>query len=111
MTIVLTDEQLEEYRSELRDLKKEENGLNNAHKEAGKRLGEISDRIKDIAIVVGSTTGRVVIDAGGPGGWDRTVSRRGAGLDPTQLEELLGTTKYRRLCCVRTVAMFPRLRR
>ena len=41
------------------------------------------------------------------GGWDRIVSMKGAGLNVEKLEKILGTEKFRELCCVKQTHYIP----
>ena len=89
------------------ELKSEYDGIVEMEKEIKERKAEIKDLILEIANEVNPEK-RVVLDAGEFGAFDRIVSRKGGDrLDFNLLEEFLGTEKFRRLCCVKTVSYVP----
>ena len=96
-----------EYQYELSALKREDDVLEDERKEIDKRRKEINTRIKDIAKVAVSDTESVVLPAGDHGAWHRVVSRYGAGIDVLALEAEVGTDKFRKDFCIRTVTYVP----
>ena len=107
MVLIMDRETLEEYSSEIIQLKKEDDVLEKTVDKATKRRKEINTRIKDIAKVAGSEKERVILPAGEHGAWDRVVSRLGKGLNIEILENILGVDKFRRLCCTKQVSYVP----
>ena len=97
------NEVVEEYQALLDQLDEEAEGIKVQDEENEKRLKGIKKQVGDILDKVGAPNIRVAVEVKSGRAWDRRISLRGAGLDPTLLEEAMGTAAYRRLC-IRTVA-------
>ena len=105
--MLLDKDAILEYSFETKELKLEDDDLEVEEKVIKARRDEIKARVKEIALIAGSKNERVIIPVPGFGAWDRIVSKKGEGLNVEKLEKILGTDKYRRLACVRTVTYVP----
>ena len=105
--MIIYKDAVEEYNSELTQLLKEDNELQDLEKEVTGRRNEIKERIKEVAAVVGGSEERVILPTEKLGAWDRRVSFKGGGVNLETLKQLLGEEQFRKLVCLREVVYTP----
>ena len=105
--MILHIDTLADHQVELENMLKEDNDLAIWETEIKIRRDEIKRRVKELATFLGGEEQRVVLPGGVHGAWDRIISRTGAGIDLSKLEEILGQEAYRKLVCIRQVIYTP----